>query len=69
MSEKIIIHCDKCDSIDVLHELVASPPQEVNMTMTEMAGRSKIRTTYDVYVYKNYRMVCKTCGYIVRYSV
>jgi uncharacterized Zn finger protein len=69
MSEKIIIHCDNCTSVDVLHELVALPPREVNLTMTEMAERSKIRTTHDVYIYRNYRMVCKDCGHIVRYQV
>ena len=70
MSEKIIIHCDKCESTDVLHELVTAPPQEVHKTMTEMAkDNSKPRISYDVYIYKNYRMVCKECGHIVRYSV
>ena len=70
MNEKIVIHCDKCDSTDVMHELVTLPPREVNLTMTEMTKKMSIgSSTHDVYIYRNYRMVCKDCGHIVRYQV
>lgn len=69
MAEKVIIHCDKCDSTDVLHEQVKGPPIEVHKTMTEMAQQSKINITNALYIYTPYRMVCKDCGHIVKYSV
>jgi hypothetical protein len=34
-----------------------------------MANKSSMTITYDVYIYRRYRMVCKDCGHIVRYSV
>ena len=69
MSEKIIIHCDACNSTSVLHEQIIAPPQENRLTMTEMANRPKTTTTYDAYIYGHYRMVCKDCGHIVKYYV
>jgi uncharacterized Zn finger protein len=68
MNEKIIIHCDACNGTDVLHEQITRPPQEEHLTMTEMANRPKTTITYDVYIYTHYRMVCKACGHIVKYS-
>jgi len=68
MDEKFIIHCDACGSADVLHEQIIRPPEEVRLTMTEMANRSKKEViTYDAYIYSHYRMVCKDCGHIVKY--
>jgi hypothetical protein len=69
MNEKIIIHCDACDSTSVLHEEITGPPQEVHMTMTERANKSSMTITYDTYIYSHYRMVCKDCGHIVKYYV
>ena len=64
-----IIHCDKCNSAEVLHEIVVPPPQTEHVTMTELVEReSKVQWTHDVYFYTNYRMVCKDCGYILKYS-
>ena len=68
MNEKIIIHCDACGSADVLHEQITRLPEEVIMTMTEMANKASMTITYDPYIYHGYRMVCKDCGHIVRYS-
>lgn len=69
MSDKIIIHCDKCDSTEVLHEQIVYPKPEQHKTMTQIVEMTKINYTHDVYVYTNYRMVCKSCGHIVKYSV
>ena len=70
MNEKIIIHCDACDSTDVLHEQIIIPPPEKHLTMTEMANMAKKEViTYDSYIYSHYRMVCKDCGHIVQYYV
>ena len=64
-----IIHCDKCDSTDTLHEVVPAKPQEIHSTMTEFVEKQKSMTaTYDVYHYTNYRIICKNCGHIVRYQ-
>ncbi len=64
-----IIHCDKCDSTDVLHEEVRNKPVENHYTMTEFATKQKsMSADYDVYIYTNYRIICKQCGHIVRYQ-
>jgi hypothetical protein len=69
MSYINIIHCDKCDSTSVLHEQVVLKPQEVHVTMTQMAEEEKKpKTSYDVYYYTRYKMICKDCGHIVEYQ-
>lgn len=69
MSYINIIHCDKCDSINVLHEEVVSKPQEIHMTMTQMAEEEKKpKMSYAVYYYTRYKMICKDCGHIVEYQ-
>ena len=69
MSYINIIHCDKCDSASVLHEEVVSKPQEVHVTMTQMAEEEKKpKMSYDVYYYTRYKMICKDCGHIVEYQ-
>jgi predicted nucleic-acid-binding Zn-ribbon protein len=68
MSENLIIHCDKCDSTNVLHEQDMVKPQDVHKKMSEVASDSKkMNMIHDVYYYTHYRMVCKECGHIVRY--
>lgn len=70
MSDKIIIHCDKCDSTEVLHEQIFYPQPDQHLTMTQMAEVSKMgHVSHSVYIHTNYRMVCKSCGHIVKYSV
>jgi hypothetical protein len=70
MNERTIIHCDECDSTEVLHERVVAPPADVHLTMSEVVAKAKVpRTVHAVYHYTEYRMVCKGCGHIVRYSV
>ena len=69
MSELTIIHCDKCDSTNVLHEQVKTKPQEFHMTMSEMVEKAKKPSmSYDVYYYTRYKMICKDCGHIVEYQ-
>ena len=64
-----IIHCDKCNSSEVLHEIIVPPPEYEHLTMSEIVTRSKtVAWTHDVYYYTQYRMVCKDCGHIVRYQ-
>lgn len=68
MSTKIIIHCDKCDSTEVLHEQIPPVIQEEHKTMQQIVDGSKmLQMSYDVYCYTHYRMVCKSCGHIVTY--
>jgi uncharacterized Zn finger protein len=68
-NEKIIIHCDKCDSTDVLNEAIKTKPFEVHKTMSEIASTAnQPKMSYDVFYYTDYRMVCKDCGHIVRYQ-
>lgn len=69
MTINLIIHCDKCDSTEVLHEEIEFKPQDEHKTMTQVVERnSSFHSTCDVYCSKNYRMVCKSCGHIVKYS-
>ena len=64
-----IIHCDKCDSPEVLHEQILGPRQERHIKMSEFAKEnSGPGMTYDVYYHTNYRLVCKECGHIVKYK-
>lgn len=68
MSTKIIIHCDKCDSTEVLHEQIPVDIQEEHKTMQQIVDSSKKpEMSYDVYWHTHYRMVCKSCGHIVTY--
>lgn len=69
MSYINIIHCDKCDSTNVLHEEVKTKPQEIHLTMTEMVKEnSRPKMTHSVYYYTRYKMICKDCGHIVEYQ-
>lgn len=64
-----IIHCDKCDSPEVLHEQVLGPRQEHHIKMSEFAKQnSGPSMTHAVYYYTTYRLVCKECGHIVTYQ-
>jgi hypothetical protein len=67
---KTIIHCDKCNSDNVLHEQKATPVQEKHYTMTEfIENRSKPSMQYAVYHYTHYRLLCKDCGHKTEYYV
>lgn len=69
MTDTLIIHCDKCNSPDVLHEEIVSPPQVVHKTMSEVAApKTNLTFTNCVYHYRQFRLVCKECGHIVRYQ-
>ena len=69
MNTRVIIHCDKCNSTDVLHEEMPVVLPEEHKTMTQIANNSKnMSMTHDVYYYTNYRMICKSCGHIVKYQ-
>jgi len=70
MNEITIIHCDKCDGTEVIHERVVAPPSTVHLKMSEVVVKAKVpQTVHAVYYHTEYRMVCKGCGNIVRYSV
>lgn len=70
MSEILIIHCDKCDSTNVLYEMVVAKPPEVHKTMQQVVEDSKkAQIHYDVYYCTRYKMICKDCGHIVEYQV
>lgn len=63
-----IIHCDECDSPEVLHEQIEGPRTETHMKMSEFAKMdSGPQVSYAVYHYTHYRLVCKECGHIVKY--
>jgi hypothetical protein len=65
---KTIIHCDKCDSIDVLHELKRQPVQEEHKTMQEVAERAKhANMVHALYYYSYWILLCKDCGHRVEY--
>lgn len=67
---KTIIHCDKCDSTDVLHELKRQPVQEEHKTMSEvMEASKKMQTTHGVYYYAYWILLCKACGHRLEYYV
>ena len=70
MTQKTIIHCDKCDSTNVIHEQVVFKPQELHKKMTEIVEESKnSKTTFDVYYFTNtYKMICKDCAYFLEYQ-
>ena len=64
----LVIHCDKCDSTDVLHEEIRHKPPEEHKTMSQIVEDSKKPSiSYGMLYYTHYRMVCKNCGYIVKY--
>jgi len=70
MTENLIIHCDKCDSTNVLHEQETSKPVDVHKKMSDVAsGASSFNTCHSVYYYRNFKMICKDCGHIVTYQV
>jgi len=69
MTETVIVHCDTCSSTDVLHEEIVAPPVVVHRTMSEVAApKSNSTFVNSVYYYRQFRMVCKECGHIVRYQ-
>jgi len=69
MSEIVIIHCDKCNSPEVIHEPVLAPPTEVHKTMSEVKQHGRYsNTSHSVYYFTTYRMVCKECGHIEKYQ-
>ena len=68
MTIRTIIHCDKCNSDNVLHEMKRQPVHEEHKTMTEFIEDSK-KPSYQhaVYYYTHYLLLCKDCGYKVEY--
>ena len=67
---KTVIHCDKCNSDNVLHELKATPVQEEHYTMSEfIEQKSKPSMQYAVYHYTHYILLCKDCGHKTEYYV
>jgi len=67
---KTIIHCDKCNSDDVLHHQVPTPVQEEHYTMSEfIENKRKPSMQNAVYYYTHYIIACKSCGYEVKYHV
>jgi hypothetical protein len=70
MTIRTIIHCDKCNSVNVLHEIKPSPIQEEHYTMTEYIQLAK-QPAYQpaVYYYTQYIILCKDCGHRMEYSV
>lgn len=64
-----VIHCDKCDSTEVLHEVVVPKPEYEHLTMSDIVTRTNTSSwTHGAYHYTQYRMICKDCGHIVRYQ-
>ena len=69
MNEKTIIHCDKCNSTDILHGIIQPEPVEVHKTMSEMVNKTGQHFGVPaVYYYTQYSMTCKDCGHQARYS-
>jgi hypothetical protein len=67
---KTIIHCDKCNSDNVLHEQRATPVQEEHYTMAEfIEHRSKPSFQNAVHYYTHYILLCKECGHKAGYYV
>jgi len=67
---KEIIHCDKCNSDNVLHEPKREPVQENHRTMAEVVEQSKTpQITLAVYTYRYWILLCKDCGYRLEYYV
>lgn len=71
MNIKYRIICDECGSDNVLHELKRMPePEPLIMSMTSFIERQKVpQTTYAVYYYTHYILLCKDCGHKKEYSV
>jgi len=69
MNEKVIIHCDKCDSTNVSFEIIPPKPVEVHKTMAQVAKTAEQHIgSIAVYHYTQYLMTCKDCGHSVRYT-
>ena len=67
---KEIIHCDKCNSDNVLHEPKRETTQENHLTMTEVIDQKKKLQLVDlVYYYQHWILLCKDCGHRVEYHV
>ena len=67
---KEIVHCDKCNSDNVLHEPKRVPVRENHRTMTEVLEQSKkMQTSHSVYYYTYWILLCKDCGHRVEYYV
>lgn len=63
-----IIHCDSCDSTNVLHEPKRTVRQESHYTMAQFIEKQKQpQMEYDVYLYTYYILLCKDCGHRVEY--
>ena len=50
---KEIIHCDKCNSDNVIHEPKRGPVQENHRTMTEVIEQKKYNMVNAVYNYQH----------------
>lgn len=67
---KTIIHCDKCDSTDVLHEPKRERVQEIHTTMSNLIEQSKkMQTAHGAYYYTYWILLCKACGHRLEYYV
>ena len=65
-----VIHCDKCNSDNVLHEPVRQPVQEEHKTMSEIVeSKNKPQWQNAVYFYTYYILLCKDCGHRVEYYI
>lgn len=68
--QQTIIHCDRCDSTEVLHEALPQESQVTHRTMAQVKEAStRPPVTFTVYYPTTYRMVCKACGFISTYTV
>jgi len=67
---KEIIHCDKCNSDNVLHEPKRGPVIENHRTMSEVIIQSeRPQMVHAVYHYQYWILLCKDCGHLKEYHV
>ena len=67
---KEIIHCDKCNSDNVLHEPKREPVIENHRTMSEVIIQSeRPQMVHSVYHYQYWILLCKDCGHRLEYYV
>jgi hypothetical protein len=65
-----IIHCDACDSTNVLQEPKRTARNERHFTMTQFIEKHKQpQMQLDVYLYTYYILLCKDCGHRLEYHV
>ena len=69
MNERVIIHCDKCDSTNVKYTIIPPKTVTVHKTMTQVAKKADEHFgSLAVYRYIQYSMRCEDCGYELEYT-